>query len=393
METILESIYRAGLKFLTPLNLAATYAVITEEAVKLVKASYGSIFLGQAEVLQWVYSTLPFPDPLRVKKKGYLNESYKTCTPLIIDTEEVLENYPKLKSVGVKSMIFIPLSYRNKSIGVLVVHSKRYKHFTSEQRHILKLFASMASLAIEKMQIYNEAKKALELRDLFISMAAHELRTPITTVSGYAQLLHSKLSGADTPESRWVEELLLESTRLTQLVSELLVVNRIKSGELQYVLRECSLKEVVQRAISDFRFTQPDRKVVFHDHLSGDRDMVVADFDKILQVIINLLDNAAKFSSVETDISMELKLRSKYLVLQVKDEGQGIDKKDVPKIFEGFYKGRDPSKEGMGLGLFLAKNIIEEHHGSISVRSKINRGTTVEVLLPRVKISSKIAAA
>jgi len=136
-------------------------------------------------------------------------------------------------------------------------------YFTEKEVNILKLFSSVASLAVIKMRLLNETQKALETRDLFISMAAHEFRTPLTTISGYTQLLYTKLAGANTSESRWIEELIWETSRLTILVNELLAANRIKSGKLQYIWKECSLKEVISRAILAFRFTHRIIKLIF----------------------------------------------------------------------------------------------------------------------------------
>lgn len=241
----------------------------------------------------------------------------------------------------------------------------------------------MASLAIRKTQLYDESKKALEVRDLFISMAAHELRTPITTISGYSQLLYSKLGGSASVESRWISDLAWETLRLTHLVNELLEVDRIKGGQFQYTFEECSLREIIRRAISDFHFIHPEHKVILEDKLNGG-DLVIGDFDKLLQLVINLLDNAAKFTPPEKEINLTLNFKSSYIIFTVKDQGHGITGKDLPQVFEKYYRG-EVIKEGMGIGLFLVKNIVNQHHGTINIFSKENRGTRVKIKLPMVK--------
>ncbi|MCL5784093.1 MAG: GAF domain-containing sensor histidine kinase [Patescibacteria group bacterium] len=385
MENILETIYKSGLKFLESLTPEETYATVVEEAIKLVKADYGSIFLEQQGELQRVYTSWSSLKPVLARKRGLVNEVYKSQKPVILGVNKGVKVGPDMKKLGIKSMAIIPLHYRKKPVGVLNTLSRQENHFTDRELNILKLFASMASLAIIKMQLYSETKKALETRDLFISMAAHEFRTPLTTISGYVQLLYSKLTGANVPESRWIEELAWEVGRLTQLVNELLAANRIKSGALQYNWRECGLRDVIARAILDFRFTHPDHKVIFQDQVSKDKDLIVGDFDKLLQVSLNLLDNAAKFSSTDKEIVVGLKFKDPYIILTVRDHGMGIEKKNLQRVFEGFYKGED-FREGMGLGLFLAKNIIEEHRGSIHLHSRVNKGTLVEVRLPRARL-------
>jgi signal transduction histidine kinase len=382
----LEKIYKASLKFLVPLTPEETYSIIVEEAVKLVGAEYGSVILDQEGELVRVYSSSPLAYKTKNRKKGFTYRAFSERKVIMAQIEETSKAHPELKEVGIRWTMFIPLSYQSKSIGVLTVNSAKNEQLNKKELKILELFGSMASLAIRKTQLYSETMKALETRDLFISMAAHELRTPITTIYGYAQLLHNKTMDDRSVESRWIDELHTESYRLTLLVNDLLAINRIKAGQLQYVLKECSLKRIIERGVRNFKFNHPYRVVLINDELGKKSDLVVGDFDRLLQVLINLLDNAAKFSPSDSDITINLKFKSPYLILSVTDKGKGISKKELPRVFEGFYKGRDPSKEGMGLGLFLAKNIIDQHHGSISIHSRINKGTTVNIHLPWVKI-------
>lgn len=385
MDNALEKIYKSGLKFLVPLTAEETYANIVHEAIKLVKGDEGVIFLGENGVLRETYSSVP-DRPTKIRKRGYTYRAYIKRESFVVNAKQLAAAHPNIIGMGIKSIIYIPLSYKNKAIGVLVVRSDKETGFASNEPDILKLFGSMASLAIRKTQLYDEAKKALEVRDLFLSMAAHEFRTPITTISGYVQLLASKIPENLSPQSRWVEELSWETNRLASLVNELLEISRIKGGQFQYIWRECHLANVLERAIAEFRFSYPDRKLVFENRLKDNQDIVVGDFDKLLQVVANLLDNAAKFSPPATEIIVSLKAKSPNLVLTVRDLGLGIDSKDLSKVFEGFYRGGNISGEGMGLGLFLAKSIVAQHRGFIDIQSKLNKGTIVRVELPRVKI-------
>lgn len=389
MDNALEKIYKAGLKFLVPLTPEETYRLIVQEAVKLVKGAGGAILLEEEGELRRVYRLAPASPPaVRVRKTGFAYQSYRYRRVILADTKELNKAHPEIVKRGIKSSIFIPIYYGNKSMGVLTIRSTNGGHFKETEAAILKLFGSMASLAIRKTQLYDEAKKAIEIRDLFLSMAAHEFRTPLTTISGYVQLLSNKFPKDINPQSRWIEELVWETGRLTSLVNELLEISRIKGGQFQYVWRECHLKQVIERAISDVHFSYPKRTITFIDKLKIRQDVVIGDFGKLLQVVINILDNAAKFSSGVTVISVTLKSRGSDLVIIIKDSGQGIQNKELPKIFEGFYRGNN-AIQGMGLGLFLAKNVMVQHHGYIDIRSKVGKGTTVELTLPRAKIGKE----
>lgn len=385
-DNILEKIYKAGLKFLAPLTIEETYKTIADEAVKLVAADFASILLEEEGELKKVYASAPIGYQVRYRKNGNTLKVFRTGKPIISYVKEWGEDHPHVKERGIKSSIFIPLSYQNKSMGVLVVNSFNNERFTQKELSILSLYGSQASLAIRKTQLYEETRKALEMRDLFISMASHELRTPLTAINGYIQLLMSKMRGKSTQEAKWVEHLSWESIRLTGLIKELLEINRIKSGEFEYHWKECSIRLIINRLAGNFELTHPNYQLVIKDNIKGKNDTVIGDFDKLLQVFTNLVDNAAKFSPKDKPIEVVLKANSAQIGVAVKDCGEGIKEEDIPKIFESFYKGKGHLKEGMGLGLFLANYIIRAHHGSIKVNSKFKKGTTMEVCLPKSKI-------
>lgn len=384
MENILEKIYKASLKLLVPSTPVETYKIIVNEAIKLVNADHGVIHL-QEKDFRVVYASHPNLYQVKPRKKANIYKTFISQKPRIADISDVGKAHPEVQKLDIRSSIFIPLSYQHKSIGVLTINTRRKEFFGQKEMKMLVLFGSMVSLAIKKAQLYDEIKKTLEIRDLFISLAAHELRTPLTALSGYIQLLCSKLAGVDPVKSRWAEQALLESQRLTKLINELLQINKIKTMELHYFFNESDLKLIIKRAIDNFKFNYSDRNVDFIDEVKNKPAIIIGDFDKLLQVITNLLDNAAKFSPKDKKIILKLQKVGSNFILQVKDEGVGIVSEDLPKIFEGFYKG-DKYKEGMGLGLYLAKNIIDRHRGLISISSDRDKGTTVEILLPEKRI-------
>lgn len=385
MDNILERIYKSGLKLLVPSDPQATYKTIVDEVMRLVKADNGSIFLFTDGHLIRRYTTSDHFKEIKPRKKGWVHRVFVTSKPIIAQIDELSKVHPELISIGVKSVIFLPLSYKGKSIGVLTVQSNQPAQFEEKELEIMRLFGSMASMAIRKAQLYDEINQALETRDLFISMAAHELRTPLTTISGYSQLLNTRLAGMGTSESRWAEQLSNECMRLSLLVNELLEVNKIKLGHLQYHLKEVRVRSVIYRLIENFKFSYPHYEINFEDSLNEQEDWVIGDFDKLLQAFSNLLDNSAKFSSPEDPVLISLKKKGGYFNVIIKDKGRGVSKKDLPRIFDRFFVGSNHKTEGMGLGLFLVKNIIDRHHGKISLKTAEGRGTTVVVRIPALK--------
>jgi signal transduction histidine kinase len=383
---LLEKISQISLDFLAPLELSQTYQLVVEKGLDLVRGKYGSILLNVHNRLERVYSSAPHFTSTRPRKNGYIYNTFRSGVPLVIGVGELLNYHPELLKLDIKSVFFVPLSYGKKSIGVLTIQSADYIHSSKRESEAIKLFGSMASLAIRKTQLYEETTKALKTRDRFISMAAHELKTPLTTISGYIQLLDTKLTNSTAPEARWVDSLSSETIRLTKLVDELLQVNQIKSGQLKYSWKSCSLREILRRATNAFQFKYPNRLLFFHDMLTSEDDTVAGDFDKLIQVFTNLLDNAVKFSASDTSIKITLSYKSPNFRIEIEDQGHGIPPEELHSIFNEFYKiesGR--TEQGMGLGLYLVKNIIDMHQGGIEVFSTVNKGTVVLVELKAIK--------
>src|SRR5882762_428392 len=189
MKNILKDIYVASLKFMVPLTTRETYKIIVKEAAKLVGAEYGSIFLANDGVLYRAYSSVPHRNRLEPRPNGYAYNTFQKKEIFIHTTKTIHESHPELENEAVKSLVLIPLSYRKESLGVLTLTSKSKAFFDEKKIRILKLFGSMASLAIRNHKLQSDLQQTLETRDLFISLAAHEFRTPITTIYLYGQLL------------------------------------------------------------------------------------------------------------------------------------------------------------------------------------------------------------
>ncbi len=382
---ILEKIYKAGLELLEPLDMPTLYEAIAYGAVKLVQGDEGRILLREDGEFKLAYGFPEIAKNLRVRKKGWAYNSFTKNKAFIIDLTQYPAVHIGLHKRGVKSVLFIPLSYKKEALGVLVVQSYEEKKFSERELDILKLFGSLASQAIRRTQLYDEVKKALDTRDMFISMASHELRTPLTTISGYVQLLQLKIKEGDGNTKIWMNELTNEVQRMTILIKELLEINRIKTGNLQYIYKESRITDICSRAVKTIEFGYPEKKVILDNKLGPD-DVVIGDYDKLLQVLSNILENAAKYSPSGKEIKVILTQRNNQLRIIVKDSGIGIPSKTLPDIFKGYVQGENHTREGLGLGLFLAKSIIEKHKGDIIVRSKEKKGTTVEIRLPKVKI-------
>lgn len=379
MENILETINKAALKFLIPLSEEEMYKTIVEEGRKLIDAEHGSIFLERNGVLERVYASSPLFYEVTISKDGYVYKTYQTKKPIVGNAKNLERISPEITSLHLSSVILMPLSYKEETIGVLTIYSVKDAHFTNKELQILRLFGSMASLAIRKTELYQETKQALEIRDRFISLASHELRTPLTSINGYIQLLLNKVKDKDTVDAKWIKELHAESIRLTNLVKELLEINRVKTGQLHFTFQEVHLEKILQTASERLKHMYPERKIVYSSTLKTDNDTVIGDPDKLLQVFTAVLGNAIKFSPTDSVVRLHLAYKRPHFIISIEDEGKGIHKKEIQQIFQGFYKGIDNMQEGFGLGLLLSRHIIESHQGTIAIENGEKSGTKVVI--------------
>jgi signal transduction histidine kinase len=221
-----------------------------------------------------------------------------------------------------------------------------------------------------------------KLRTALLSNVSHELRTPLTGILGSAQNLRDGLAGALTQEQQeYVHMIEHDSGRLIRVVNELLEWGRLEAGNIRPQRTPVAVKALVEEVFVLLR-PAAERKAVTLEVEGGDA-AVSADADKLRQVLINLLDNAIKFSRPQCKVRLGIANAADGLRLTVQDQGPGIDAADVPHLFERFYRGRSADgTPGSGLGLAIARNLARLHGGDIKVDSAPDRGSVFTLSLP-----------
>src|SRR5258708_4488869 len=262
------------------------------------------------------------------------------------------------------------------------------------QRESARLRALMAEeeaneRANELATANQELEKANRLKDQFLSMASHELKTPITTIRGQAQIALRRLSRQqDVPPelattSTALEKIDEQTHRLNNLVDDLLDLSSIRAGRIGLQLKQCDLVEICQDFIEEQRLCT-GRTIDLQTSSPAVAGQV--DSNRLSQVVVNLVSNAIKYSPQESPVQVQVVERDSVAVIEVHDAGKGIPKEQQAYIFEPFYRAPDAevsSKRGMGLGLAISKDIVERHGGRIWCESKRGQGTTFFVELPR----------
>ncbi len=383
MEKILERINKAALDFLEPLTLHEINMTIVQHGKKLFDAKYGSIFVIDKGKLTRSYASAAFLYKIKNRDNGFIRTAIKKKKVMILPIEKIRKIHPLLSKKNIQTVVVVPLMHKQKIIGVLTFQSLNKLNVPVHEVEIFKLFGSMASSAILQTKTHEQTKMAVQSRDNFISVAAHELRTPLTTLYGYMQLLEKKLKSSSPTTREWLRLSILESNKLTYLINELLDTSKIQTGSLKYSWKEYSLRSIVKKALKYFHTAEDTKRMILLDKLDG-QDCIVADQDKLHSALINIVENALKFSSSSSKVKVRLELKKNYYYIFVQDKGIGIKKIDIDRFLERHYKLSDTVHEGtgMGLGLFIARHIIDAHQGTLLINSSSSTGTLVTIKLP-----------
>ncbi len=273
-------------------------------------------------------------------------------------------------------------------VGELELANRRIADLNSDLERRVEEATSELRAAVERLEELDE------LKSQFLSIASHELRTPITAVSGFAQLalrgVREKMSGPDADAQgadlqRLMRQLTIihdQSTKLGRLVRELLDVSRIQSGRLEFDMTRVDLGDTVRTVVEQAQMTSPQHA---YDVRVDDTIELMADRDHLEQVIANLVDNAVKYSPDGGPVRVRVWREGDAARLAVEDEGIGIPPEQVGRVFELFFRTQEAETRrtpGLGLGLYITRGIVERHGGRIWAENGVPRGTRVHVSLP-----------
>lgn len=228
-----------------------------------------------------------------------------------------------------------------------------------------------------------EMKEQEQQKDFFISMASHELKTPITSIKGYVQLLQIMYNNSeDDILKKSLGSVEKQVEKLTHLIADLLDLSKIKSGNLFLNREQFLMNELILEVVDEIRHINPGYRIVFS---RVTKTSVFADRERVGQVLTNLLTNAIKYSPDCREVKVESFIENNNVVVSVEDSGIGINKKDQQKIFERFYRVEGKNEKtfpGFGIGLFISMEIIHRHNGDIGVKSEPGKGSVFYFSIP-----------
>jgi signal transduction histidine kinase/PAS domain-containing protein len=312
---------------------------------------------------------------------------------------------------GVRTMLIAPMFVGDQLVGLLLLDYGSVEHeYTEEETALAGAIARLAGLVIERERLLSERAKAqaneLALReanrrmDEFLGMAGHELRTPLTVISGNIQLARRQVIKSIDKDGKYADDLagkleliqtLLDraerQVRLqNRLVGDLVDISRIQANKIALKLESCDLVAIVREAVQDQCLMVPARSIRLQMP-SEAMVPVVADADRIGQVITNYLTNALKYSAADRPVEVSLAIEGRMARVSVHDEGPGLSPTEQQAIWERFYQveritAQRGSGAGLGLGLHICRTIIEQHQGQVGVQSAPGEGATFWFTLP-----------
>jgi len=238
--------------------------------------------------------------------------------------------------------------------------------------------------AVVMLRDMTRERKLDKLRKDFIANVSHELRTPLSMLQGYSEAIVDDIAASPEEHRELAKIIYDESVRMTKLVNELLDMARMESGHIELDRAEIKLKPYLERIQRKFASLARERGIALQLDIQTPHEEVLADPDRLEQVLTNLIDNALRHTPNGGIVTLRARGED-LLLLEVSDTGSGIPQEDLPFVFERFYKAdkaRTRGRAGTGLGLAIAKNIVEAHGGRINVLSKLGEGTTFTISLP-----------
>lgn len=312
----------------------------------------------------------------------------------------------------VEHFIFSPILNQNGIIGMVFVGNRsNTSALTAGDEELISILANQIGQSLENARLFEqvfrsrqnleskiqdrtkelasaleEVQKINKTKSEFISAVSHELRTPLTSIKGYASLLMTgKLGDIPKQVKERLEKINIHSDNLVKFINDLLDIARIESGRIELSLQKCDLSSLIENTHDLLTPQMKEKNIRWTSQADKNLPEIYADKSQIERVFINLIGNAVKFTPDGGTIGIAAQKINGEIIVKVSDTGIGIKEEDLPRIFNEFYRVENPINEnvkGTGLGLTLAKKIIEAHQGKIWVTSKLNEGTTFHFTLP-----------
>ncbi|HLF29116.1 MAG TPA: GAF domain-containing protein [Anaerolineae bacterium] len=327
---------------------------------------------------------------------GLAAKSMRIGLPLLLD-DATPDPESAPASPGTQSQISVPIRRGSEVVGVLNLESARSNAFGATEFESAIRLADHAAVAITNARLYEEVKRANDAKSEFVSVVSHELKTPMTSIKGYTDLVIKGAAGPLTElQQQFLNTVRTNVERMSTLVGDLLEISRIETGRLKLDIKPVSMGEVIEETLRTTQRQIEEKQQALDVTVPKDLPQVLGDRARLIQVMTNLISNAYKYTPTggQIFISAQPQLNGSppFVMCAIKDTGVGISPEDQAKLFTKFFRSGDPAVRevpGTGLGLSITKSLIELHGGQIWVESQLGKGTTFAFTVP---VARQVAA-
>ncbi|MGE0034271.1 MAG: ATP-binding protein [Xanthobacteraceae bacterium] len=396
------------------LDLESVLTTIVTHAVQISKTDAGAIYVFEDVKDEFLLRTTYGMDPTTIAtlKKLRIRIDNPALAAAIKKRQPVqvpdLRNVPPdpvtqaILCAGYRSLMVAPLLRPDRIVGMLVIRRKEPGLFSQATIDLLKTFADQSVLAIQNARLFSEiAQKSRQLevesrhKSQFLANMSHELRTPLNAILGYNQLMLNNIYGETAGRMRTVlSRIQSNGKHLLGLINDVLDLSKIEAGQLTLTVSDYSVKQIVYSVSAAVEPLLADKKLAFKVELPPDLPTGRGDGRRITQVLLNLVSNAIKFTD-EGEVTISASATGDGFTLAVRDTGPGIDPADQARIFEEFQQADNSAtkrKGGSGLGLSIARRIVDMHGGRLWVESSVGSGATFFFTVP-ISVERQVAEA
>ncbi len=324
---------------------------------------------------------------------GLVGRAVRTGQLVVVDDVSQSPDYI-LAVPETRSKLVVPLRLGEEVIGAISLESPNVAGFKADNVQFASRLAERAVVPIENAQLYEQVKRANEAKSQFVSMVAHELKVPMTSIKGYARLLELGDDRIDETKKAFIKTINSNVDRMTKTVNDLLDISRIETGRLKLEMGEVSIPAVIEETLAALRKAIEDKGLELRLTLPADLPMVWGDRTRLVQVLINLVSNATKYT-IDGSIQIEAKEvdlpipdnghMGRFVCCSVRDTGIGISKEDQERLFKSQFVRFENAVDvapGHGLGLWLVNRLAELQGGEITFESELGKGSTFSFTVP-----------
>lgn len=297
------------------------------------------------------------------------------------------EEHPALlRALGAKSYMCLPLMARGRTLGVLtLIASETNRRYAPKDLALAEDLATRASMSVDNARLYQAAQTALRTRDNLLALVSHDLKNPLSSILMSTSLIERAVDRGQGPENvrRHTGIIQRSAARMESLIGDLLDLASIEAGQLSVEHVPTDVDALLREALELHSPLAQDKSIALHLHVDPPGCQVAGDGRRLQQVLANLVGNAIKFTAQSGGrITLGAQRRDQDMEFTVEDNGPGIRAEDIGHLFERFWRAAHAAREGAGLGLSIAKSIVEAHRGRIWVRSQLGEGSTFYFTVP-----------